>query len=103
MEMSERIGARKTGAYGISEQKPVSVNSMGNQLIKDGNGKMCAAKTAFMITLLTCLAKIIIHGVAPFFGFEAPAPDYTGMAALLSPLAAVYWGRNHTKANQNAK
>lgn len=70
-----------------------------NQFYRDKDGKVCAAKTAFMVSLAVCLAKILWHSVAPSFGFEAPAPDYSGMSLFLSPLAAVYWGRSKTKAD----
>ena len=63
------------------------------QLFQDKNHKLCAAKVAFMISLITCLTKIII----------TDGPDYGGMAAFLSPLAALYWGRNHTKENKIAE
>ena len=59
-------------------------------LICDNDGKVCAAKTAFWITLITCLAKIIMQDV----------PDYSGLAIFLSPVAALYFGRSHTKAQK---
>ena len=60
-------------------------------LICDKNGKVCAAKTAFWITLMACLVKI----------FMQDAPDYTGLAMFLSPVAALYFGRSRTKANSD--
>jgi len=59
-------------------------------LVKDSDGKICAAKIAFWITLLSCLAKI----------FMQDAPDYGGLAVFLSPVAALYFGRSHTKAQK---
>lgn len=58
-------------------------------LIHDKDGKLCAAKTAFWITLISCLVKIFIQD----------APDYAGLAMFLSPVAAVYFGRSKTKAD----
>jgi len=60
-----------------------------NQLIADKNDKLCAAKVAFMLTLVTCLAKIII----------SDTPDYSGMGVLIGSVGAIYFGRSHTKAN----
>jgi len=58
-------------------------------MIQDKNGKLCAAKVAFWLTLLSCLAKVFIQDT----------PDYAGLAMFLSPVAALYFGRSHTKAN----
>ena len=60
-------------------------------LAYDKDGKLCAAKVAFWITLLSCLTKI----------FMQEAPDYAGLAMFLSPVAAVYFGRSDTKAKAN--
>lgn len=59
-------------------------------LIQDKEGKLCAAKAAFWITLISCLVKI----------FMQDAPDYAGLAMFLSPVAALYFGRSHTKAQK---
>ena len=64
-----------------------------NQLVKDKTGRVCAAKVAFMISLLTCLVKIIM----------AATPDYSGMAVFLTPLGAVYFGRSYTKDTKTDK
>jgi len=61
-------------------------------LVCDKDGKVCAAKMAFWITLISCLVKI----------FMQEAPDYAGLAMFLSPVAALYFGRSHTKANSDA-
>ena len=64
------------------------------QLVQDKNKKLCAAKTAFMISLVVCLYKII----------TGDTPDYNGMAVFLTPLGAVYWGRSYSKiGTDNAK
>jgi len=57
-------------------------------IICDKEGKLCAAKTAFWVTLICCLAKI----------FMQESPDYSGLAIFLSPVAALYFGRSQTKA-----
>ena len=57
-------------------------------LVSDKDGKICAAKIAFWITLLTCLTKRVIQ----------ETPDYAGLAIFLSPVAALYFGRSDTKA-----
>ncbi len=57
-------------------------------IIHDKDGKLCAAKMAFWITLISCLVKI----------FMQDAPDYSGLALFLTPVSAVYFGRSHTKA-----
>lgn len=57
-------------------------------LIRDKDGKVCAAKIAYWLTLLVCFAKILTD----------PDPNYSGLALFLSPVAATYFGRNHTKA-----
>lgn len=59
-------------------------------LIYDKDGKICAAKTAFWVTLITCLVNIFIQDT----------PDYAGLAIFLSPVAALYFGRSHTKAQK---
>jgi hypothetical protein len=59
-------------------------------LICDKDGKICAAKVAFWLTLFSCLGKIFIQD----------APDYSGLAMFLSPVAALYFGRSHTKAKK---
>ena len=59
-------------------------------LVKDSTGKICAAKVAFWITLISCLTKI----------FMQDAPDYAGLAMFLSPVAALYFGRSQTKAKK---
>ena len=66
-------------------------------MLKGQNGKVCAAKTAFMVSLLVCLIKILLSGLV-INGIPMESADYGGMAAFLSPLAAVYWGRSHTKS-----
>ena len=58
------------------------------QLIHDKNNKLCAAKTAYMLSLAVCLVKIII----------TDGPDYAGMAVFLGALGGVYFGRSYTKA-----
>jgi len=67
-------------------------------MFKGQNGKVCAAKTAFMSSLAICLFKILVSGMT-INGMPMESVDYAGMAAFLSPLAAVYWGRSHTKAS----
>ena len=62
-----------------------------NDLIKDSNNKVCAAKIAFWVTLIACLIKI----------FMQDAPDYSGLAMFLSPVAALYFGRSQTKAKSS--
>ena len=47
-----------------------------NDLVKDPNGKIDAAKIAFWITLISCLIKM----------FTQEAPDYAGLAIFLSPV-----------------
>jgi len=64
------------------------MNNSPSNLINDSSGKLCAAKIAFWITLISCLVKIFIQD----------SPDYAGLAMFLSPVAAVYFGRSHTKS-----
>tara|TARA_R110000803_G_scaffold119281_1_gene187606 strand:+ start:168 stop:395 length:228 start_codon:yes stop_codon:yes gene_type:complete len=65
-------------------------------LIIDKSGKADGAKTAFMLALSVCLIKIIFSGVT-IGNVTLEVVDYSGMSMFLSPLAAVYWGRSHTK------
>ena len=60
-------------------------------LVSDKDGKVCAAKIAFWLTLVSCLTKI----------FMQDSPDYSGLAIFLSPVAALYFGRSHTKATND--
>lgn len=66
-------------------------------LIHDSSGKLCAAKTAYMVTLGICLTKALIGGMTYGDWSVAPA-NYEGMAIFLAPIAATYWGRANTKA-----
>ena len=59
-------------------------------LVKDKDGKICAAKIAYWLTLVICLTKVVIQD----------APDYSGLALLIGSVGAVYFGRNHTKASK---
>jgi len=61
-------------------------------LYQDENGKTCAAKVAFMLTVLTCLGKILLAS------YTSEAIDYSGMATLIGAVGAIYFGRSHTKA-----
>ena len=63
------------------------------EIVYDKNGKLCAAKTAFWIVLLTMLYKIIMQ----------ETPDYAGMSVFLSPVAATYLGRAWTKNNDKSE
>jgi len=64
---------------------------------KGADNKTCMAKTAFMYSLGICLIKILISGVA-IGDMTFEQADYTGMAAFLAPVAAIYYGRAKTKA-----
>ncbi len=61
-------------------------------LYEDKDGKTCAAKVAFMLTVLTCLGKIWLAS------YTGDVIDYNGMAVLIGASGAIYFGRNHTKA-----
>ena len=61
-----------------------------NDMVKDKSGKVCAAKMAYWITLISCLVKI----------FMQESPDYSGLALFLSPVAATYFGRNWSKEHK---
>jgi len=62
-------------------------------LFKDKNGDYCAAKTAFSLTVATCLGKILLAS------YTVEAIDYAGMATLIGAVGAIYFGRSHTKAS----
>lgn len=66
-------------------------------LIEDKDGKKCAAKTVFIATAAICLIKVLLGGVS-FGELSFPPADYAGMAALIGAVGAIYFGRNHTKA-----
>ena len=70
-----------------------------NDLIKDANGKVCNAKIMYNIGHLVMLA------IVAFKVLSSDTPDYSGLSILyvgvMAPLSAVYYGRNHTKANSN--
>jgi hypothetical protein len=63
------------------------------QLYQDSEGKVCAAKVAFMSTMATSLGTVIYNT------YMAIAIDYTGIAALIGAAGAIYYGRSNTKAN----
>ncbi len=63
------------------------------------NGKACAAKSCFMLAFFTCLFKIAVSGIT-IGDIAFASADYAGIAAFLSPLAALYWGRAKTKADE---
>ena len=63
-------------------------------LIQDKNGDSCAAKTAFTLTVATCLGKILLAS------YTKEMIDYSGMATLIGAVGAIYFGRSHTKAGE---
>lgn len=63
-------------------------------LIQDKNGNNCAAKTAFTLTVATCLGKIFLAS------YTQEVIDYSGMATLIGAVGAIYFGRSHTKAGE---
>lgn len=56
------------------------------------DGKPCLAKTAFTMTMLTCLGQIA------YMTYTGESIDYSGMATLIGAVGAIYWGRSNTKA-----
>lgn len=56
------------------------------------DGKPCLAKTAFTMTMLTCLGQIA------YLSYSGGDIDYSGMATLIGAVGAIYWGRSNTKA-----
>lgn len=68
-------------------------------LTHDKNGKLCAAKTAYMITLAACLIKVIFSGFT-WGEFTVNEADLSGLSLLLGSVGAVYFGRSHTKAKE---
>lgn len=65
-------------------------------LVKDKNGKVCGAKVAYMLTLLVCLAKVLLSGVV-YGEISFGVADFSGMALFIAPIGAVYFGRSHDK------
>ena len=59
-------------------------------LTHDKDGKLCGAKTAFWVITIACIVKM----------FMQDEPDYAGLALMISPFAATYFGRSHTKAQK---
>jgi hypothetical protein len=57
------------------------------------NGRVCAAKSAFMCMLFLCMLDIFYARVS------GGVVDFSGWATLLTVLAGLYWGRANTKAN----
>lgn len=62
-------------------------------------GKPCAAKTMFSLTLIFFLIKIMLSGME-IAGYKFEIADYNGMAHFLTVLAGIYGWRSHTKAVQ---
>lgn len=69
-------------------------------MFKGQNDKVCMAKTAFMYSLGVCLVKILLSGIT-VGDIEFEQVDLVGLAAFLTPIGAVYWGRSETKAKTN--
>jgi len=65
-------------------------------LLKDKNGKLCNAKLMYNITVITCLAKVIISGMT-FGDWNGGVVDFTGLGLIIGASGGVYWGRNKTK------
>lgn len=59
------------------------------------DGKPCAAKTFFTLTVATCLGKILVSS------YNGVSIDYQGMAVLIGAVGAIYYGRSKTKAETN--
>jgi hypothetical protein len=60
-------------------------------LFEDKQGKPCAAKSAFTLTMATCLGKILLAS------YTGESIDYNGMAVLIGSVGAIYYGRSRTK------
>lgn len=75
---------------------------MKNRMFQDSTGKTCAAKTWFSIAAAIILFKFAASGIS-LGGFTFGEFDAGGASMLLSAFGAVYWGRNHTKANSPEK
>ena len=58
-------------------------------------GKPCLAKTAFTMTMVTCLSQIA------YLSYTGGVIDYSGMSVLIGAVGAIYWGRSSTKAGKN--
>ncbi len=67
-------------------------------MIKDADGKVCGAKTAYMATLAVVLFKMATSGII-YGGIVFGVADFSGMSLILGATAATYYGRSHTKAN----
>jgi hypothetical protein len=70
-----------------------------NDLVKDVNGKVCNAKIMYNMGVIVGLFVIAAKAIM------ADGPDYSGLAVLFAgittPLGAVYYGRNKTKADSH--
>lgn len=68
-------------------------------LTHDKNGKLCGAKTAYMITIFVCQVKLLMSNMTigdVVFGDV----DIGGLSLFLGSVGAVYFGRSHTKAKE---
>lgn len=70
-------------------------------LLKDPNGKVCNAKIMYNLTIVVCLVKLLISGMT-YGDWTGGAVDYTGLGVVIGAAGGVYWGRNKTKAENNA-
>lgn len=68
-----------------------------NELFRDIDGKVCAAKVMFITTVFIFQIKAIISGMV-FGGWSGGTLDYSGVAMVIGALGSVYWGRSHTKS-----
>jgi hypothetical protein len=55
------------------------------------NGKLCAAKSCFILMMAICMADIAYARITN------GSVDFGGWSTLLSVFAALYWGRAHEK------
>jgi len=69
-------------------------------MLKGQDGKVCVAKNAYILTLITVLVKMLLSG-ASYGEIEFGEAKLAEMALILAATAATYFGRAKTKADSN--